>query len=158
MALSKGKEFEKIIFDSTTSLFPKVDITRLYDTTNGYKTIHNPSDFIAYCYPTHYYIECKSRQGNTLSISEITQLEDLKTKSKVYGNLAGVILWYIKHKRVFWVDIRYIEELEKSGAKSININEIDLQSKYIYEIPSKTPRVYPQMFMEEFFNNVKLGD
>ena len=80
MSTNRGKDFENIVRSSISNL--GIDITRLYDSTSGYISIHTTCDFIAYKYPTIYYIECKSIDGNTLSIATLRQLEDLLEKKK----------------------------------------------------------------------------
>lgn len=87
MSTNRGKDFENIVRSSISNL--GIDITRLYDSTSGYISIHTTCDFIAYKYPTIYYIECKSIDGNTLSIAALRQLEDLLEKKKYYGTRAG---------------------------------------------------------------------
>ena len=78
MSTNRGKDFENIVRSSISNL--GIDITRLYDSTSGYISIHTTCDFIAYKYPTIYYIECKSIDGNTLSSSSIA-VNSLSTKA-----------------------------------------------------------------------------
>lgn len=65
MASNKGKQFESKFKIDFQKSFPNGTIDRIYDTTNGYKTISNVSDFIGYSYPCIMYLECKSHLGNT---------------------------------------------------------------------------------------------
>ena len=46
MAKNKGKAFEEVFKKNFKESFPDGTIDRIYDTTNGYKTISNISDFI----------------------------------------------------------------------------------------------------------------
>lgn len=60
--------------------FSKLDgavIDRLYDTTNGFKNINNPCDFIGYKFPNAFYLELKTTKGNTLPLDRITQYDKL---------------------------------------------------------------------------------
>lgn len=71
---------------------PNSTIDRLYDSTSGYKTISNISDFIGYSYPNIYYLECKSHLGNTWNFVNFTQYDKLKEKVGIPGVRAGVVL------------------------------------------------------------------
>lgn len=71
---------------------PDADITRLYDTTNGFKSVSNVSDFIGYIYPYIFYIECKSTQGNTFPFSRLKQLDKLSQKIGKKGVNAGAVI------------------------------------------------------------------
>ena len=54
MASNYGKQFERK-FKEDWQKVDNSDITRLYDITNGFKSISNVSDFIGYIYPSLYY-------------------------------------------------------------------------------------------------------
>ena len=82
MANNRGKQFEQKFFRDFKTSFPDGTIDRIYDTTNGYKTISNISDFIGYVYPNILYLECKSHQGNTFPLVNLTQYEKLKNEIK----------------------------------------------------------------------------
>jgi len=71
---------------------PDSTIDRLYDTTNGFKSISNISDFIGYCYPNVFYLECKSHLGNTFPLANLTQYEKLTCKVGIKGVRAGMVL------------------------------------------------------------------
>lgn len=60
-----GKRFEEKFESDFKRSFPEGTIDRIYDTTNGFKSICNISDFIGYSYPCIMYLECKSHLGNT---------------------------------------------------------------------------------------------
>ena len=92
MANNRGKQFEQKFFRDFKTSFPGGTIDRIYDTTNGYKTISNISDFIGYVYPNILYLECKSHQGNTFPLINLPQYEKLKSKVGIKGVRAGVIL------------------------------------------------------------------
>lgn len=91
MANNYGKKFEAK-FKEDFKKVPGADITRLYDTTNGFKSISNVSDFIGYIFPFQYYLEAKSTQGNTFSLSKLTQADKLKEKQGILGVNAGVVI------------------------------------------------------------------
>ena len=142
MANNRGKQFEQKFFQDFKTSFPGGTIDRIYDTTNGYKTISNISDFIGYVYPNILYLECKSHQGNTFPLINLTQYEKLKSKVGIKGVRAGVILWFIDHARVCYVPISTITQLKKDEKKSVNVKMLDDQSYNIIEIPSVKKRVF----------------
>lgn len=157
MALNRGKELEEKIKEALEK-FDKKELCfqRLYDITMGYKNIKNPSDFIAYKKPTHFYIECKSTKGNTLNFHDISQLDDLADRSITEGVRAGVIIWYIEHKETYWVDIRYILDLrDKLFAKSVNIKNLrtlELPNDLVFKIDGITKRVFTDYDLKSFFD------
>lgn len=119
------------------------DLTRFYDTTNGYKHITNVSDYVCYLYPFQYYIECKSTLGNTFSISKLTQKEKLAEKIGKPGVNAGVMIWFYEKDQVVFVPIEEILRLEKLDYKSINLKDMaDNEDFEVFNIPSKKLRVY----------------
>ena len=142
MALNKGKQWEAKINEDFSKL-PGATIDRIYDTVNGLKSISNISDFIAYKYPFHFYLEAKSCKGNTFPLTNLTQYEKLKYKVGIPGVRAGVLLWFTDHKRVCYAPISTITKLKEDGKKSVNIKMLDSNEYNIKEIPSITKRVYP---------------
>ena len=54
--------------------------------------VSNISDSIAYCYPFHFYLECKSIKGNTFPLSNLKQYDKLIDKRPVKGIRRGVII------------------------------------------------------------------
>lgn len=151
MSTNRGKDFENIVRSSISNL--GIDITRLYDSTSGYISIHTTCDFIAYKYPTIYYIECKSIDGNTLSIAALRQLEDLLEKKKYYGTRAGFLIWYKDHRLTYWVEADYVNELKQNGDKSINIkNLMASEDNRVQLIPAVYKRVYGVYNFDKFFS------
>ena len=142
MANNKGKQFEVKFKEDFKRSFPNGTIDRIYDTTNGYKTISNISDFIGYNYPNIYYLECKSHQGNTFPLTNLTQYDKLKAKVGIKGVRAGVVLWFIDHDKVYYVPISTITQLKKDDKKSVNVKMLQDKSYNIIEIPSVKKRVF----------------
>lgn len=141
MANNRGKEFEAK-FKSDFSLIPGVTIDRLYDPVGGYKHITNVSDFIAYAFPFIFYLECKSIQGNTFPLANLTQFDDLIAKKDVLGALAGAVIWFIDHKQVVWVSIEEFERLRNEGYKSVNIKMVDDPNFNVIKIPGIIKRIH----------------
>lgn len=141
MANNYGKKFESK-FKEDFRKIPGADLTRLYDTTNGFKSISNVSDFIGYMYPFIYYLEIKSTQGNTFALSKLTQADKLKEKQGILGVNAGVVIWFIDHKRVCYVPIEEYCRLEDNGYKSVNIKMVGDPLFKVYEIPGILKRTF----------------
>ena len=139
MKQNLGKKFEEK-FKNDWLKIPNSSIDRLYDTMNGYKTISQVSDFIGYVFPNIFYLECKSINGNTFPITNLTQYSKLVKKVGIKGVRVGVIIWYKEHERVSYVPISTLTEMIKDGKKSVNIKEID--NYRIVEIPSKVRRTF----------------
>ena len=139
MKQNLGKKFEEK-FKNDWLKIPNSSIDRLYDTMNGYKTISQVSDFIGYVFPNIFYLECKSINGNTFPIANLTQYSKLVKKVGIKGVRVGVVIWYKEHERVIYVPISTLTEMIKEGKKSVNIKEID--NYRIIEIPSKVRRTF----------------
>lgn len=92
MANNLGKKFEQKFKLDFLKTVKNSTIDRLYDTTNGYKTIANISDFIGYSEPNIYYLECKSHLGNTFPLANLTQYDKLAEKVGIPGVRAGVVI------------------------------------------------------------------
>ena len=55
MSANRGKDFEGVIKDCLLKV-PDIDVQRLYDTTNGFAGVKQPSDFSVYLFPYKYYL------------------------------------------------------------------------------------------------------
>lgn len=141
MALNYGKQFEQKFKEDWLKLSDS-DILRLYDTTNGYKSISNISDFICFKSPYMFYMECKSTQGNTFPFSRLTQFDKLSKKINIKGVNAGVIIWFIDHDKVCYVSVEEIIRLKQLNYKSIHVKMIDNTEFKVYNVPSKKKRVF----------------
>lgn len=156
MAYNKGKAFETKFKADFLKSFPEGTIDRLIDSTSGYKAISNVCDFIGYNYPYIFYLECKSHQGNTFPLANLTQYEKLKEKVGIRGVRVGVILWFIDHDTVCYVPLQSITKMKEDGKKSINIKMLNTSDYKIIQIPSEKKRVFLDsdytilMTLEEF--------
>lgn len=139
MAKNYGKEFEQKFKEDFLKL-KDATIDRLYDVTTGYRSISQISDFIGYCFPTIFYLECKSHRGASIPIGNITQYDKLKTKIGIPGVRAGVVLWLVDKDIVMYIPMSTVKQLKESGEKSIGIRH--LTDYNIYEIPSVKKRVF----------------
>ena len=118
---SSGKIFEQDFQSSCIN--DSVDHNRLKDPVGGHSGVRNICDFILYSKPNIFYMELKSRQGNTLALAEIspTQWDGLQLKREVPGAIPGVVVHYSDHNEVYFVHARQLDELKQSGAKSVNV-------------------------------------
>ena len=100
-----GKEFELRIKNCLNKPELNFDIERLPDPLGGYVGMRNICDFDGYKFPFRYYLECKSKYGNTLNFAgDITndQWEGLTEKSKIFGVTAGICIWFIDYDRTLF--------------------------------------------------------
>lgn len=138
---SYGKKFEYKLKQDWLKV-QNSDITRLYDPTNGFKSISNVSDFIGYIYPYIFYLECKSTKGNTFNFKRLTQARKLIEKQHKLGVNSGIIIWFRDHHKVCYVPIEEYVRLKDIGYKSINIRMIEDESFNVFEIPSVSKRTF----------------
>ena len=141
MANNRGKQWEiKFREDWKATMSPCID--RLYDQMSGFVSISNISDFIGFKKPNIFYLECKSKEGNTFPISNLTQYEKLTCKVGIDGVRAGVVLWMIDHDVVLYIPISTFTKLIKDGKKSFNIKMLGSQEYPHVVIPSVKKRVF----------------
>ena len=139
-----GKKFEQKMKQDFKRTVPECSIDRIYDSLSGFKTISNIADFIAYKFPYLLYLECKSHQGNTFPLVNLTQYDKLVAKVGIKGVRAGVVLWMIDHDVVVYLPISFITYLKENDYKSFNVKMLDdeeLNKKFI-KIPSVKKRVF----------------
>lgn len=152
-----GKDFEEEIKKAFLRE-PFVDVQRLYDTTNGFTGIKQPSDFIVYKYPYQYYIECKTTWENTLRKDKLTQLDTLLKKQEVPGVVAGFMVWYIKHDTTVFIPVatvyRHLLKYKSINIKDIQNNNLAESGDYFY-IDGQKRRVFYDYYMDVFFKEVE---
>lgn len=138
MGVNRGKKFESVVKECLEKV-PGTVVERLHDQTTGYAGSYNICDFIAYRYPTQFYLECKSIHGNTWALANLTdnQYKGLLSKSGVKGVVPGVLVWWIDRDVTTFFHIDYIKKLKDEGYKSIHYaNEKGVT------IPGKKKRVF----------------
>lgn len=139
---NRGKEFEGKFKEDFLKISSDVSIDRLYDPSGGYSGIKNICDFICYIYPNIFYIECKSSQGNTWPLANLTQYDKLLPKAGLPGVRAGVVLWMIDHEVVVYLPVKTVQIMKEAGKKSFNIKDLSKDEFRIIQIPSKKKRVF----------------
>lgn len=157
-----GKEFELRIKNSLDRPDLNFDIERLPDPLGGYVGMRNICDYNGYKFPFHYYLECKSKYGNTLNFKgDITndQWEGLTEKSKIYGNLCGVCIWFIDYDRTLFVNIEELNRLRfELNKKSLNIKDVYdnvLDKDKYFDINGKKAKTYFNYDSEYFINSLE---
>lgn len=160
---NRGKQFEDIIKTSLLKVNDVVgrkvvDVQRLYDTTNGFSGVKQPSDFVVYLYPHIYYLECKSTHAHTLNQSYITQLVELEKKSKVEGVIAGTFIWYMEDDLTVFIPVETLcNHFYNRSKKSVSVKDIlseDLkESGWYYILKGKKKRIFFDYDMLDFFRN-----
>ena len=125
-ATNRGKDFEKAIRDCFEKV-SGVSFDRLPDPMAGYSGVRNICDFSMFSAPDMFYLECKSLYGNTLNYAgAITknQWDGMYEKSSIPRCRAGVFVWFIDYDLTVFVKIQDLMNHRKSGAKSLNIQDI----------------------------------
>ena len=141
MAKNFGKQFELKFKEDWLRISDSI-IDRLYDTTAGYKSISQISDYIGYVFPNIFYLEVKSIHGNTFPFTNLTQYEKLKCRINIPGVRVGVIIWFVDHGRVFYVPISTIKKMKEDNKKSVNVNKSIEEGYNIIEVPSTKKRIF----------------
>ena len=142
MALNYGKAFESKFKEDIRKSFPDAYILRLYDITNGYKTIANPCDFIVYDSNRLYLIDCKSHKGSSFPFDNFTQYDKLIPYKNIPNLITGVVVWLYEKDVVVFVPTFTVEKMMNDGYKSINPNKLDRDKYYIIDIPSVKLRTF----------------
>ena len=133
-ASNKGKEFENRFRKDFLNSLLNSTIDRLYDPSFGYKSISNISDFIGYCKPNIFYLECKTHSGASLPFENITQYDKLVQKVGIPGVRVGVILWLYDKNVIYYIPISTIKLMKEDGKKSVGLKAIT-EGYNIKEIP-----------------------
>lgn len=157
MAKDRGKEFEKL-FENATLVIDDVDIQRLYDVI-GKKTIEQPADYVCYKYPNEIYVECKSTHSTSFDYYNQPQYSRLINKSSQKGVKAGMLVWYVNSKEVFWLDIEFLQAFYSTNhIKSLTVNRLNSYITNhidgVFKIDQTTKRVNPEMHLESMFNYI----
>lgn len=158
MAINRGKQFEEKFKRDWLLTVPNSLCYRLYDVTNGYKSIVNACDFICYKQPFIYLIDCKSTQGNILPFTDIRQFEQMCKYYPIEGVKIGVMWWSIKNDKVVWIPISTLIQLKKDDKKSFNIKMLADNTYYALNIPSYKKRVFLDSDYSYLINNSAKGD
>lgn len=136
-----GKKWESDFKRDWKVTFENSLILRLYDTTNMYKGVQNPCDYITFVDGHLFLVECKETKGNTFSI-EFRQKDELKEYIGIKNVHPGVILWFSDHQKVVWIPIETFLKLEKDGKKSFNVKMLNSNDYEYIDMPLEVKRIY----------------
>lgn len=118
-----GKDFEDDLKRSWEESNLDCSLIRLYDTTNGFRGVANPCDFIMGTNHGTMLIECKTTKDTAFSFEGITptQLNEMLEVSRRTTNTKGGVLIYFRHYgKVLYYTIGEINEMIEQGQKSVN--------------------------------------
>lgn len=117
-----GKMFEEDFKKGTELCQKSARFSRLYDTTNGFRGVANPCDFIAATRHGTVYIELKTTQSSSLPFSNISehQWQELFIADRCKYALGGVLVYFSKHDMIKWYPMTQLVRLRNDGKKSIN--------------------------------------
>ena len=142
--LYPGKRLEEDFFTSAKN--QKIKIQRLYDTTNGFKGIANPCDFITTDGFHTLFIECKVTNDVRLPLSNISnnQYVELLDWDRTKGAFGGILVFYkpneILNAELYFIRLHDLNELckENPGAASLSMSAAKLIGLRVKYKPKRT--------------------
>lgn len=145
--------FEEDFFENAKELDSQALVTRLYDTTNGFRGVANPCDYIAATEFGTVFLELKTTIETSLSFNNITENQwfQLSRAERCKFSLAGILVYFQKHEKIIWYPISTLEEIKKSGVKSVNPNFIEG-----YEVAYKKRRTRLTIPFQNVLDAIKL--
>lgn len=151
--VNNGKAFE-YEFAKQCEKVTEIQLTRLHDNVNRFKDINNPCDFILYYYPNVFYLELKSTKGKSFPFANIrkNQWDNLSDYAHVKGTYPGFLVWFYEYNETYFLHIRTLEKILKSGKKSINLEEC---KKLGILFDGKLKRKYTQYYIIDNLNKIK---
>lgn len=131
---NEGKKWEEDFSSSFTKEPGR--LIRLHDTTNGFKGIRNPCDFIYYSFPEVFLFECKSVASKRLPFNTITenQWAQLQLRSQVNGITGGILVQFREERTCYFIPIELLVNLDRRGERSIS-EKLCRESIYCLELP-----------------------
>lgn len=148
-----GKMFEEDFFENAKELDSQALVTRLYDTTNGFRGVANPCDYIAATEFGTVFLELKTTIETSLSFNNITENQwfQLSRAERCKFSLAGILVYFQKHEKIIWYPISTLEEIKHAGIKSVNPNFIEG-----YEVAYKKRRTRLTIPFQNVLDAIKL--
>lgn len=146
-----GKDFEDDFKDSFDD--DQINLlTRLYDTTAGFAGVKNPCDFILYNQPYEMSLELKVTHDNRLSFSNVTEYQwhCLKARDKIPGLMAGLVICFYEIRRVFFVPMAVVTQVEATGLKSIHWKDCE---RYGIELTTNWKRTHFTVDVNKFMDD-----
>lgn len=137
-----GKMFEEDFKKGADLCQKSARFSRLYDTTNGFRGVANPCDFIAATRHGTVYVELKTTQSSSLPFSNISehQWQELFLADQCKYALGGVLVYFPKHAMIKWYPMTDLTRLKHQGKKSINPS-VDTEIGYSVDYTKKRTRL-----------------
>ena len=117
-----GKQFEQDFFKDAKEFTFEALVTRLYDTTNGFKGVANPCDFIVASKYSTIFVELKTTTDTALPFSNISdnQWASLLRAEMCEHSHGGILVYFERHGELIWYPLCHLQRLKSLGAKSVN--------------------------------------
>lgn len=110
MAVSRGKQFEKVV-EKEIKKIPGILCERLHDVTGGYVNLNTPSDYIVYKYPNFYFVECKTIHGASLPLNNLVQVDRIISRiTGIKGARGYFIVWFVDKGVTFVLDVYFLSK------------------------------------------------
>ena len=131
---------------STSAKEQKIKVQRLYDTTNGFRGIANPCDFITTDGFHTLFIECKVTNDIRLPLSNISdnQYVELLNWDSTKGAFGGILVFYnpneISDGLLYFIRLNALDEFckENPGAASLPMSAAQLIGLRVKYKPKRT--------------------
>ena len=154
--LYPGKRLEDDF--STSAKEQKIKVQRLYDTTNGFRGIANPCDFITTDGSHTLFIECKVTNDIRLPLRNISdnQYVELLDWDSTKGAFGGILVFYnpneILDGLLYFIRLNALDEFckENPGAASLPISAAQLIGLRVNYKPKRT---HISIDVQEFLSN-----
>ena len=142
MSESLGKKAEHKIREWLNRPEQGYSFDRIPDQLGGFYGGRNICDFTCFKSPYMYYIESKSTEHDRFAFNSLSDIQynGLLDKSKIDKVYGLVIVLFINYQRAFIFRIEDIDEMMKTGKKSVNIKKIDKWAIPYVEIPTVQSR------------------
>ena len=117
-----GKQFEQDFFEQAKEWVFEALVTRLHDTTNKFRGIANPCDYIIATKYGTVFAELKTVKGVSLPFSNISDYQWkslLKAEMNSYS-LGGLLVYFQRNDKLVWYPLAHLQHLKQAGEKSIN--------------------------------------
>ena len=142
--LYPGKRLEDDF--STSAEEQKIKVQRLYDTTNGFRGIANPCDFITTDGFHTLFIECKVTNDIRLPLRNISdnQYVELLDWDSTKGAIGGILVFYnpneILNAELYFIRLHDLNEFckENPGAASLPMSAAKLIGLRVKYKPKRT--------------------
>lgn len=150
-----GKEFERE-FTSQCKTYSDIALFRLKDSADYRVKVatDNPCDFLLYYEPILVMLELKATQEKRLDFSKIreSQWKGLNEFSTVLGVFPGILVWFYKFDKTYFIPIEVLNNILNTGRKSITI---DMCDELAIELIGNKKRKFIKYDLISLLNDIK---